>query len=426
VIRVLHLTAHLGGGVGRALAALVAAGAAARRPTRHDFVSLEPPEKRTFAERIAALGSAVHVTPPPERLAELVAAADVVQLEYWNHPATLAALVALPPTLVTRLVVWSHVSGLHTPVVPGALVEAAHRFLFTSPCSPGAADGRANVDVVSSSGGFGHLPDARPRPPAAGRPLRLGYVGTLAFSKLHPRYAELVSAIDVPAPPVRLVGDDANREELEARARASGRSGLFEFRGYREDVAAELEALDVFLYLLNPLHYGTTENALLEAMALGVVPVVLDNPVERRIVRHGETGFVARTGAEVAACVARLAAEPALLSRLGSAAAADVRSRFDPARTEDQLDRHYREVVALPPRAIPFRAVFGETPAEWFRRTQEDPSAFGADGSVRIPGTENARPGLVEATKGSVHHFRRHFPGDPLLAQWAAALARPA
>jgi hypothetical protein len=422
VIRVLHLTAHLGGGVGRALAALVAA--AAGRTTHHDFVALERPQKREFADRIAALGSAVHVQPSPRRLAELVTDADVVQLEYWNHPATLAALCGLP-AVPMRLVVWSHVSGLHSPVVPDALVEAAHRFLFTSPCSPGASDRRAKVDVVASCGGFGHLPAAPARPPAAGRPLRMGYVGTLSFAKLHPRYAELVAAA-APDLPVRLVGDDLNRDELLARARAAGRPDLFEFRGYREDVATELEALDVLLYLLNPRHYGTTENALLEAMALGVVPVVLDNPVERGIVRNGETGFVARTGAELAAVVARLAAEPPLLSRLGRAAAADVRARFDPARTEAQLDRHYLEVVALPPRAIPFREIFGDTPAEWFRRTQEDPTAFGADGSVRIPDAEEAHPGVAEPTKGSVHHFSRLFPADPLLARWAAAVRGPA
>jgi len=422
VIRVLHVTAHLGGGVGRALSALCAAAAAAGRATRHDFVTLEVPAKRAFADRITGLGGAVHVQPSAARLAELLSAADVVQLEYWNHPATLAALCSLPAGLRTRLVVWSHVSGLHSPVVPPALMAAAHRFIFTSPCSPGASDRLSNVDVVASSGGFDHLPAARPRQPAPGRPLRMGYAGTLGFSKLHPQYAELVAAAVPPGASVRLIGDDASREALEARARAVGRPDLFELRGYREDVAAELGALDVLLYLLNPRHYGTTENALLEAMALGVVPIVLDNPVERLIVRHEETGFVAAAAADVAACGARLATEPDLLPRLAAAAAADVRSRFDPARTEAQLDRHYREVMALPPRVIPFREVFGDTPAEWFRRTQEDPSAFGADGSVRVPESDDARASLVEPTKGSVHHFYRHFPTDPLLARWAAAL----
>jgi glycosyltransferase involved in cell wall biosynthesis len=311
-------------------------------------------------------------------------------------------------------------------VVPGALVVAAHRFIFTSPCSPGASGLYPDVDVVASSGGFEHLPKASPREPAPGRQLRMGYAGTLSFSKLHPMYADLVADTVAPGTAVRLIGDDASREALQARARARGRPDLFEFRGYREDIATELGALDVLLYLLNPRHYGTTENALLEAMALGVVPIVLDNPAERLIVRHGETGFVSRTGADVTACVARLATEPDLLPRLGAAAAADVRSRFDPARTEAQLDRHYREVMARPPREVPFRHVFGDTPAEWFRRTQEDPSAFGADGSVRLPGSDDDRAGLVEPTKGSVHHFCRHFPADPLLARWAAALRTPA
>jgi glycosyltransferase involved in cell wall biosynthesis len=402
------------------------AAAAAGRATRHDFVTLEVPEKRAFADRITGLGGSVHVRPSASELAALVAGADVVQLEYWNHPATLAALCSLPEALRTRLVVWSHVSGLHSPIVPGALLVAAHRFIYTSPCSPGASGRHPHVAVVASSGGFDHLPEARPREPAPGRRLQMGYAGTLSFSKLHPQYADLVADIAAPGTSVRLIGDDTSRAELQARARAVGRPDLFEFRGYREDIASELGALDLLLYLLNPRHYGTTENALLEAMALGVVPIVLDNPVERLIVRHGETGFVARTGADVAACAARLATEPDLLARLAAAAAADVRSRFDPARTEAQLDRHYHEVMAMPPRDIRFRDIFGDTPAEWFRRTQEDPSVFGADGSVRLPASDEERAGLVEPTKGSVHHFYRHFPADPLLAHWAAALRTPA
>ena len=82
---------------------------------------------------------------------------------------------------------------------------------------------------------------------------------------------------------VRLIGDLLNREILEKQSDAPVGAGMLDFRGYTTDVASELRAINVMAYLLNPQHYGTAENALLEAMTMGIVPVVLDNPAERKL-----------------------------------------------------------------------------------------------------------------------------------------------
>ena len=69
---------------------------------------------------------------------------------------------------------------------------------------------------------------------------------------------------------------------------------------------------DIFFYPLQPDHYGTAENALVEAMSLGLMPVVLDNPAEMAIVRDGETGFVARSIERCTALLQTLLASPGL------------------------------------------------------------------------------------------------------------------
>ena len=414
MINVLHLTAHLGGGVGRALAALVRCTVKAGFPVHHDFVCFEELEKSSFADEIRREGSTVSVGLSPEQLAERIQMADVVQLEFWNHPATIGALCKLSPLTRARLVVWCHVSGLHTPVIPSGLAELAHRFVFTSTCSleapvsPGAL-----LSVISSSGGFEHVPYVQ----RVGN-LSLGYVGSLQFSKLHPSYVDLVKGIELP---ISMVGDPVTRTSLEAQARKAGRIGLFDFRGYRSDVAAELGAIDVMLYLLNPEHYGTTENALLEAMASGCVPIVLDNPAERTIVRHAETGFVVRDAVEVAAVVKILSVDRARFACMSEAAAHDVRMRFSPEVTARQLTEVYRQVVQLEPRPLSFERIFGRTPHEWFRSCQ-DPKIFGLDGTVRIPESLNERVTLFEKTKGSAFHFHDVYPDDALLSQWVDGL----
>lgn len=420
--RILHVTPHLGGGVGKAVSGLIRQSSAAGEH-HHSVLCLEKPEKTQFTDLLEHAGCQLRYCPEPEELAREIAAADIVQVEFWNHPAIVRALCPrpLPPM---RPLVWCHVSGLHFPAIPWKLVEASGRFLFTSPCSLELLKGHPpapHANVVSSGGGMDEMPAHAPRP--SRRPLVAGYLGTLNFSKLHPDFVSYAAAVPDPQFNIRMIGDEINRETLERQCAAMGRPHLLLFCGYRKDVAAELAQLDVLVYLLNPTHYGTAENTLLEAMAMGVVPIVLDNPAERHIVEHGHTGLVIRSPADLADAIARLSSDDELRTRLGRQAAESVRRRQTYARMADAFDRHYRELLSLPKRPIAFRAIFGAEPADWFMAFQPRESSFAADGTVGIP-DDTGRHALFERTKGSVFHFLDYFPGDPLLSSWARNLRK--
>lgn len=421
MIEILHLTAHLGGGIGKALSTLVAAARDAGVPRRHVVACLEPPEKRQFVERIVAAGGEVLVQPAARELAARVAAADIVQLEWWNHPATIEALCRLGAQPM-RLLVWCHVSGLFNPIIPPGLLAAAQRFVFTSPCSLKAAGVRADdgrFGVIASACG----PDAPPpRARVAGAPLAVGYLGSLNFAKLHPDYVDYLAAVPHPDFRVRLIGDELNRQALEARCRAAARPHLLEFGGYTRDVAGELAALDVLAYLLNPRHYGTAENALVEAMAMGVVPVVLDNPAERCIVEHGRTGLVVSTPAEFAAAIAWLEEHPADRLAMAARAAQTARSRWGGAVMQAAFATQYADLMRAAKRDTAFAPVFGSTAAAWFLSCQGRAEIFAADGRIALPAGERPSHDLLERSKGSVFHFLRHFPDSPTLGAWARAL----
>ena len=66
----------------------------------------------------------------------------------------------------------------------------------------------------------------------------------------------------------------------------------FTFTGKVDDVIPYLSTFDIFGYPLCPDHYGTCEQVLGEAMAAGVVPVVMGNPAERLIVEDDFTGYI--------------------------------------------------------------------------------------------------------------------------------------
>src|SRR5574337_18494 len=425
-MRLLHITAHLGGGVGRVLSQLVEASARREDGLGHAIVCLEKPEKTQRLEHIKTFGGELWLCPSQAELERRVAVADIVQVEWWHHPAVAGWMCggALP---AMRLVVWSHVSGLHPPEIPPSFVAAPHCFLFSSPCSlehPRLAalesKARQRVGVVYSSGGFHDLPIPSAR--HHNGPLRVGYVGTLNFAKLHPRLLDFLSVVRLPGFRLSVIGDPTTGPELLAEAASSGIEDRLELRGYRADMASELSNLDALAYLLNPQHYGTTENALLEAMAMGVVPIVLNNPAERHLVTHMETGIVVDGPAAFADALDWLAAYPDERARLSANAARTTRARFAVERTADGLMTHYQAVLKEEKRSHDFRPVFGCEPADWFRACQGAEAWRFSDGGASERAVGPGPSFLYERTKSSVFHYRAVYPSDARLARWAQQL----
>lgn len=422
-MKVLHLTAHLGGGVGKALSGLVLQAGASDSGVGHEIVTFEEQEKTQFIDLIKSHGGKVAVCPSHGQLQELVHDADVVQLEWWNHPATLGALCTTPfPPM--RLLVWSHISGLFNPIIPKSLIEAADRFVFTSPCSYEArtvsslsAELLPKTGVVSSSGGFAGFP--MPSHNDETVPLGAGYFGSLNFAKLHPQYVDFLAAVDLPGFSVKLIGDTMNRELLEEHCAVSGCQGMLNFRGYISNPVSELSSVNVLVYLLNPEHYGTTENALIEAMAMGIVPIVLNNPAERNIVTDRVTGLIVNTPEEFAEAIRWLAKNPDERHRIGCQAAASVRERFTPDKMEAGLRGHYMDLLEQPKKIVDFKTIFGSDPADWFLSCQGYPEVFDMKSSCLDGRYRFARYGFLEKSKGTVYHFLSSFPDDHWLQQWA-------
>lgn len=424
-MQVLHLTAHIGGGVGKALSGLVAQASVSGSEVRHLIVCLEQPEKSQFIDLIRSYGNEVIVHPSMNRLEKLIRDSDIVQLEWWNHPATIKHLCSLsiPPI---RLLTWSHVSGLHNPIIPQRLILASHRFLFTSPCSfegkevkPLISELGDRLAVVSSSGGFSGLPEPSKE---VNKSISTGYFGSLNFAKLHPHYIDYLTAVEIPGFKVRIIGDLCNQDVLNQQCDSLGKAGMLEFRGYSTDIAYELASINVLAYLLNPEHYGTNENALLEAMAMGIVPIVLDNPAERQIVDDNITGLVVHSPAEFAEAIYRLSENPYDRLLLGTQAEKSVRERFSAEKMETSLNSHYQAILSMEKRKIVFSEIFGTDPAEWFLACQGNRNIFTDDGSINSSGCVSLGYGLFEKSKGTVFHFNDHFPNNLKLKLWAKNL----
>jgi len=406
-INVLHITPHLGGGVGKALSGLVCQAAESGQGVTHKIVCLEQPEKLQFVNIIRSCGCSVYLSPSEQELSLLVAEADIVQLEFWNHPAIpkMLSSVTLP---AHRLLVWCHVSGLHTPKIPEGMLCVAHRFLFTSSCSYEAPEivllkesVKANLGVVSS-GTIDGIPSIPHRLTGS---FRVGYVGSLNFSKLHPDFVKFLSAVRIPGFTVKVYGDPVTSAILKQQCNEVGRPELLDLCGYSEDIYKEFAKLDVLIYLLNPEHYGTAENALLEAMAMGIVPIVLNNPAEMQIVEHKKTGIIIESPEELADAIDWLVANPEEREKISEQASIEIRSRYTAIEMERKMNEEYKDLIKVTKKFFKYSSIFGKKPYEWFMSFQRNNTIITEQEFSNIADLKEIN--CLEKTKGSLFHFAK-------------------
>lgn len=139
-------------------------------------------------------------------------------------------------------------------------------------------------------------------------------------------------------------GEEDRLEQLRALAARLGVTDRVRFCGFRPDVENVYGAADVVC--VPSTQPDPLPNAALEAAAAGCCVVAADHGGLPEILRDGVTGLLVAPGdpSALAAALARLRSDPAQRERLGAAAAADVRARFDPAKLLAQTQELYDKV----------------------------------------------------------------------------------
>jgi glycosyltransferase involved in cell wall biosynthesis len=139
-------------------------------------------------------------------------------------------------------------------------------------------------------------------------------------------------------------GAETRRQRVLSLARRLGVDDRLALVGFREDVETVYGAADVVAVpstAPDPL-----PNTALEAAAAGCAVVAAAHGGLPEIIRDGETGRLFDPGdaAGLARAIAELLDDEGERERLGAAAAADVRARFDPARLVAEIQALYDAV----------------------------------------------------------------------------------
>lgn len=426
MIHVLEVIRSLGGGATRsagAIADVLDRGGG----FRHSIVALESASPASI-ELATSVGCRVLQAPGWAELRRHLERADIVLVHWWNSASLNEFLRSeLPPM---RLVLYFHVAGDSFPhFVTRSLVDFADFSIACCPHtyrSPGIQSLPADLQVektamVYATPSFARLSDIERVDHST---YNVGYIGRLAFRKLHPDFVSMCARVKIPTARFVVCGRDP--EILVAQARALAVAERFEFKGHVEDLRSVYEVLDVFGY---PLCVSPgSELSLQEALYAGVPAVVFGLGGIKDLVIDGWNGLVVRNQTEYVEAIEHLHHHPEERLTLGRNGRLFAQRLLGAERSAAKLERVYRRLMRRPKRSRTWEgAADTASPVpggagRWIDSLGDEGGAFRTSLSSSDPAEQLA----AEKRIASLSHlgttvmrrYARRWPEDPHLHLW--------
>lgn len=267
----------------------------------------------------------------------------------------------------------------------------------------------------------------------------MGYIGTVDFAKMHPDFLEMSDKAKIPGVKFVVVGSP-NEKQIKDEAVRRNIGDKFLFTGFipEEEKWDYLSSFDVFGYPLIPNHYGTCDQALQEAMMLGVVPVVWSNPMEKYMVKDGVTGIVVGNKEEYATALESLYCDSRLKTALSKNARAYALENFSIEKMEEEWEKVFERALKIPKivrkwnikkkkEEITPADVFLESlgshaePFLSFYNSKDEKEREIYASQIK----ELAKHSIWQSeTKSTVHNFNSFLPGDKYLSLWSEMMKR--
>jgi len=174
----------------------------------------------------------------------------------------------------------------------------------------------------------------------------VGTVGRLIERKGHRDLLTAWPAVRKHCPKAHLllIGGGPERESLERYATELGCHKSVHFLGFRDDVPALLDSMDMFVF---PSHFEGLPGALIEAMAAGLPIVTTPVTGNAELVDNYRNGLyvAAHSPAEIEWALVRLLENQSLATSLGEVAEAEAQRRFSLNHMVTGFERLYDTVL---------------------------------------------------------------------------------
>jgi len=439
-MKILHLSPHVGGGVGTVVLSYLEHVAQVTNDI-HKIICLDYINENA-EDRLSIAGVEFKDELGKDHTAVLseISNADLVVVHWWNHPLLYDFFVkaSLPPC---RLIIWAHISGSPPPnCFTEKIFNYPDIFVFTTPLSfydplyqalPEST--KKKVRVIWSTGGVERLQKYNVGK-LSSKTSQVGYVGNLDFTKLHPNFVEICDSIPLIGVEYVVIGPE--NKILTSLVEKSDHKKNYHLTGFisEEEKYRRLNNFTCFGYPLARHHYATCDQTIQEAMALGVVPVVLSNPMESYMVSHGETGLVARNLEEYKVLVAEVCTNQKLRLKLSYQSQRFANNEYSIYKTIQNWDKVFVETLNITksPKRWPIESsdkenvlghnVFIESLGIYGGLFKDFLNCDNNLSKVKITAQIKSLASYAQWTsrsKSTVHHYLFFFPNDQHLKNWA-------
>lgn len=439
MIKTVHITPHMSGGLAAVLLSTLKYAERFTPNVDHEIVTLDNLDAET-KKLFNDFGEKLHINKSYDFIATKISSVDIVQLEYWNHPLIyrFLHLFKFPPA---RILVCCHVSGFYRPqIITKNVVDFADIFLAVTKATEnhelfhGALGGslRKKLRFMRFPVDVDRFDKARINNK---KQFNVGYIGTVGYSKLHRSFLKMCTSVKIPEVKFIICGaDNSDNIELEFQEH---NSKIFEFLGFQKNISPVLQKLDIFGYPLKASHFGSGEQAILEAMYYGIPIVAFSNPAESEIIEHNVTGILVSSEEEYVKAIEYLYQNPKERERIGKNAEKFIETQIHPRKSFPALEAIYRELMLIPKKTKTFvniqDAIRIEGPEDPYLGAKLFIESLGNKGSEFLESflnfghtdTKDAHEKIANIelsmrtrTKGSVNQYLYFFPDDPFLKLW--------
>jgi glycosyltransferase involved in cell wall biosynthesis len=381
-LKVLHVTPHLGGGVGRCLSTI---SQVKFDEVNREFLLLESPVDRSFYDVISQKHK-IRIVNYQNDIEQYLQTFDIIQCEFWNHPAMLHFL-NYSKNIRLRRIFWCHISGLGDIRFPLNFLNSDNKIIFTSEISN--AEYRTRNPVVNSGFVFAENNDESTE---HNREYDFVYAGQLDYRKLHAEFTNIIlQAATLSQTEVNILGDGRDRQLIQKKISSDN----VIFHGHVNNVRDYFSRSKFLIYPLNEEHYGTGENIIKEAMSQGCVPLLLSNPAEVEIMKEHSSFLCHKSVGCLVQSFYKLIKDDALVEHYSNLLKRFSEHNYSVKLSVDQLAQVYTDSLgAQTPGLFEMQEAFGGSPMEWHE-------AFGNHQET----SENKNI----PSKGSRAHFEQYF-----------------